>query len=213
MSGSNFFGELRRMARTSGAVGGMLWASIPAFLRTRFNTNEILVSLMLVYVANFLLSWLVHEPWRDPEGLNFPQSRQFTETALYPMLIEGTRLNFGFLISLAAVAAGYVFLNRSFMGFQMRVAGLADAAAKYAGFSARRMVWLGLLIGGALLFSTVGRKVELGSLEADLARLHLVLGRGDRHHRAQQVVRQQVRPDLLLDHLGALAAQDVHLHR
>ncbi|TMG89809.1 MAG: ABC transporter permease, partial [Betaproteobacteria bacterium] len=80
----------------AGAVGGMLWASIPAFLRTRFNTNEILVSLMLVYVANLLLSWLVHEPWRDPEGLNFPQSRQFTETALYPMLIEGTRLNFGF---------------------------------------------------------------------------------------------------------------------
>ena len=133
----------------AGAVGGMLWASIPAFLRTRFNTNEILVSLMLVYVANLLLSWLVHEPWRDPEGLNFPQSRQFTETALYPMLIEGTRLNFGFLISLAAIAAGYVFLNRSFMGFQMRVAGLADAAAKYAGFSARRMIWLGLLIGGA----------------------------------------------------------------
>jgi general nucleoside transport system permease protein len=133
----------------AGAVGGMLWASIPAFLRTRFNTNEILVSLMLVYVANLLLSWLVHEPWRDPEGLNFPQSKQFTETALYPMLIEGTRLNFGFLISLAAIAAGYVFLNRSFMGFQMRVAGLADAAARYAGFSARRMIWLGLLIGGA----------------------------------------------------------------
>jgi general nucleoside transport system permease protein len=65
------------------------------------------------------------------------------------MLIEGTRLNVGFLISLAAIAAGYVFLNRSFMGFQMRVAGLADAAAKYAGFSARRMIWLGLLIGGA----------------------------------------------------------------
>ena len=68
----------------AGAVGGMLWASIPAFLRSRFNTNEILVSLMLVYVANLLLSWLVHEPWRDPEGLNFPQSKQFTESALYP---------------------------------------------------------------------------------------------------------------------------------
>src|SRR2546428_4245095 len=132
----------------AGAVGGMLWASIPAFLRTRFNTNEILVSLMLVYVANLLLSWLVHEPWRDPEGLNFPQSKQFTESALYPMLIEGTRLNFGFLISLAAIAAGYVFLNRSFMGFQIRVAGLAGAAAKYAGFNAHRMGWGGVLGGG-----------------------------------------------------------------
>src|SRR5437762_5288341 len=133
----------------AGAVGGMLWASIPAFLRTRFNTNEILVSLMLVYVANLLLSWLVHEPWRDPEGLNFPQSRQFTETALYPMLIEGTRLNLGFLIALASVAFGYVLLNRSFLGFQLRVAGLAGDAAKYAGFNANRMVWLGMLVGGA----------------------------------------------------------------
>jgi len=127
----------------------MLWAAIPALLRTRFNANEILVSLMLVYVANLLLSWLVHEPWRDPEGFNFPQSRQFTEAALYPVLIPGTRLHVGFLISLAAVGAGYVFLNRSFVGFQMRVAGLADAAAKYAGFNANRMIWLGLLLGGA----------------------------------------------------------------
>ena len=133
----------------AGALGGMLWAAIPALLRTRFNTNEILVSLMLVYVANLLLSWLVHEPWRDPEGFNFPQSKQFTEAALYPVLIPGTRLNVGFLISLAAIGLGYVFLNRSFLGFQMRVAGLADAAARYAGFNANRMIWLGLLLGGA----------------------------------------------------------------
>jgi len=133
----------------AGAVGGMLWAAIPAFLRVRFNTNEILVSLMLVYVASFLLSWLVHEPWRDPEGFNFPQSKQFTDSALYPILIEGTRLNVGFLIALVAVALGYVFLNRSFLGFQLQVAGLAGAAAKYAGFRASRMVWLGMLVGGA----------------------------------------------------------------
>ena len=133
----------------AGAAGGMLWAAIPAFLRTRFNTNEILVSLMLVYVASLLLSWLVHEPWRDPEGFNFPQTKQFTEGALYPILVDGTRLNLGFLVALAAVAAGYVFLNRSFLGFQLRVAGLAPDAARYAGFNANRMVWLGLLIGGA----------------------------------------------------------------
>jgi general nucleoside transport system permease protein len=133
----------------AGAVGGMLWAAIPALLRTRFNTNEILVSLMLVYVASLLLSWLVHEPWRDPEGFNFPQTKQFSESALYPVLIEGTRLHLGILIALAAVALGYVFLNRSFLGYQLQVAGLADAAAKYAGFNAKRMVWLGMLIGGA----------------------------------------------------------------
>jgi simple sugar transport system permease protein len=133
----------------AGIVGGMLWAAIPALLRTRFNASEILTSLMLVYVASLLLSYLVHGPWRDPEGFNFPQSRQFTATALYPLMVEGTRLNASFLLSLAAVAAGYTFLNRSFLGFQMQVAGQADAAARYAGFSARRMVWLGMLIGGA----------------------------------------------------------------
>jgi simple sugar transport system permease protein len=133
----------------AGALGGMLWAAIPALLRTRFNTNEILVSLMLVYVASLLLSWLVHGPWRDPEGFNFPQTKQFSETALYPMLVEGTRLNLGFAAALAAIALGYLFLNRSFLGFQLRVAGLAPDAAKYAGFNASRMVWLGMLVGGA----------------------------------------------------------------
>jgi len=137
------------MMFVAGALGGMAWAAIPALLRTRFNTNEILVSLMLVYVASLLLSWLVHEPWRDPEGFNFPQSKQFTEGALYPILLDGTRLNLGFPVALAAIAAGYVFLNRSFLGFQLRVAGLAPDAARYAGFNANRMVWLGMLISGA----------------------------------------------------------------
>jgi ABC-type uncharacterized transport system permease subunit len=132
----------------AGMVGGMLWAAIPALLRTRFNTNEILVSLMLVYVAGLLLNWLVHEPWRDPDGFNFPQSRMFIDAALYPLLIEGTRLNAGFLVSLAAVALGYILLNRSFLGYQMRVGGLAEAAARYAGFKARRIVWTGMLLGG-----------------------------------------------------------------
>lgn len=132
----------------AGLAGGLAWAAIPAFLRTRFNTNEILVSLMLVYVANLLLSWLVHGPWQDPEGFNFPQSRMFGEAALYPMLLEGTRLNMGLLVALLAVAAAQVLLARSFVGYQMRVAGLAPAAASYAGFGARRMVWLGMLLGG-----------------------------------------------------------------
>jgi ABC-type uncharacterized transport system permease subunit len=132
----------------AGMAGGMAWAAIPALLRTRFNTSEILVSLMLVYVAGLLLSWLVHEPWKDPDGFNFPQSRMFSDWALYPVLIEGTRLNAGFLVSLAAVAAGYVLLNRSFVGYQMRVGGLAADAARYAGFKARRMIWLGMLLGG-----------------------------------------------------------------
>lgn len=133
----------------AGAAGGMAWAAIPALLRTRFNANEILVSLMLTYVAQLLLSYLVLGPWRDPQGFNFPQSQPFSDAALYPILIEGTRLNASVLVALGAVAAGWVFLHKSFVGYQMRVTGLADAAARYAGFSARRTIWIGMLAGGA----------------------------------------------------------------
>ena len=133
----------------AGALGGMAWAAIPAFLRTRFNANEILTSLMLTYVAGLLLSYLVHEPWRDPEGYNFPQSRMFADAALFPVLFEGLRLNASVFLSLAGVLAGWLLMNRSFVGYQMRVAGLAPAAARYAGFSASRTVWIGMLAGGA----------------------------------------------------------------
>jgi simple sugar transport system permease protein len=134
----------------AGAAGGMAWAAIPAWLKTRFNANEILVSLMLVYVATLFLSLLVHGPWRDPEGFNFPQSKMFSDAALLPNLLPETRLNVGFLFALAAVALAWLFMRKSLTGFQMRVAGLAPAAANYAGISARRTVWLGLLIGGAM---------------------------------------------------------------
>ncbi|MCL4801062.1 MAG: ABC transporter permease [Burkholderiales bacterium] len=133
----------------AGALGGMAWAAIPAFLKTRFNANEILTSLMLVYVAALLLSWVVHGPLRDPQGFNFPQSKEFHDAALYPLLLEGTRLNAGVFVAAAVVAAGWWFMERSFGGYTMRVAGLADAAARYAGFSARRTVWVGMLAGGA----------------------------------------------------------------
>ncbi len=133
-----------------GALGGALWASIAAVLKTRFNANEILVSLMLVYIAQLGVSWLVHGPWKDPQGFNFPQTRMFDEAALLPILIDGTRLNAAFLLALTALLAGYVFMQRSFPGFQMRVAGESEAAARYAGFSAKRTIWTGLLAGGAL---------------------------------------------------------------
>ncbi len=132
----------------AGAAGGALWAAIPAWLKTRFNASEILVSLMLVYVARLVVSWLVFGPWKDPEGFNFPQTRMFTEAALLPVLVEGTRLDLAFAFALAALVAGYVFMRKSFYGFQMLVVGEAAAAARYAGFDARRAAWVGLLTAG-----------------------------------------------------------------
>jgi general nucleoside transport system permease protein len=132
------------------AVGGMIWAAIPAFLRTRFYTSEILVTLMLTYVAGLLLSYLVHGPLRDPQGLNFPQSIMFGQSALFPLALEGTRLNASILIALAVTGLAWLFMERSFVGYQMLVGGLSPLAARYAGFSEKRAVWLGLLLGGAV---------------------------------------------------------------
>ena len=133
----------------AGAIGGGLWAAIPALLKTKFNANEILTSLMLVYIAQLGVSWLVFGPWRDPAGFNFPQTETFTDAALLPILIEGTRLNFAFLIALGVLAGGYVYMQKSYSGFKMRVAGESEAAARYAGFSAVGMIWMGLVAGGA----------------------------------------------------------------
>lgn len=132
----------------AGALGGALWAGIPALLKTRFNANEILVSLMLVYCAQLLLSYLVHGPWRDPHGFNFPQSKTFGEAALYTPWFEGLRLSASFAVALAGVALAWLFVAKRFGGFQMKVVGASEAAARYAGFSVTRAVWIGMLAGG-----------------------------------------------------------------
>jgi simple sugar transport system permease protein len=134
----------------AGVLGGMVWAGIVALLRDRFNASEILVSLMLVYVAELVLGWLVYGPWKDPNGYNFPQTVSFDAVTRIPKLIEGSRANIGVLIALVAVALSWVLLFRTYAGFQLQVGGLAPAAARYAGFSSRRMLWLALLLSGGL---------------------------------------------------------------
>lgn len=133
----------------AGMLGGMAWAFIPALLRHRFATNEILVSLMLTYVASALLSWLVHGPWRDPDGFNYPQTAIFPSYAMLPVLVEGYRVNVSIFITAAAVAAAWIFGERTFLGYKMRVGGDAPSAARYAGFGEGQSIWVGMLIGGA----------------------------------------------------------------
>ena len=134
----------------AGVLGGMLWAGIVAVLRDRFNASEILVSLMLVYVATMILSYLVSGPWKDPNGYNFPQTKTFEKVAQIPRLFDGTRVNIGLLIALFGVLGMWIYMFRTYMGFQLQVGGLAPAAAKYAGFSSRRALWTALLISGGM---------------------------------------------------------------
>jgi simple sugar transport system permease protein len=132
----------------AGVAGGMLWASLTALLRDRFNANEILVSLMLVYVAVQVLSYLVGGPWKDPMGFNFPQTKTFEAVTKIPRLLDGSRMSIGVLFALAGVAGLWVFLFRTRAGFSLQVGGLAPAAARYAGFSSRKALWTALLISG-----------------------------------------------------------------
>jgi simple sugar transport system permease protein len=134
----------------AGMLGGMVWAGVVAVLRDRFHTSEILVSLMLVYVADMLLSYLVYGPWKDPNGYNFPQSITFASTTQIPKLIAGYRTDIGVLVALALVGVFWVFVFRTYAGFQLQVGGLAPAAARYAGFSARRAMWTALLVSGGM---------------------------------------------------------------
>jgi general nucleoside transport system permease protein len=130
----------------AGIAGGAAWAAIPALLRTRFNANEILVSLMLTYVAVLLLSSLMHGALRDPDGLNFPESRLF-QTAL-PLIIPGSRAHAGFLVALATIAVAWLLMERHLIGFKVKVLGQAPRAARFGGFSDQRLIWFCFLLSG-----------------------------------------------------------------
>jgi len=134
----------------AGMLGGLLWAAVVALLRDRFNANEILVSLMLVYVAQQIVNALVFGPWKDPQGFNMPQTALFHASLHLPPLVERSRLHVGLVIALVLAVLATLFLFRSFRGFQLQVGGLAPAAARYAGFSSRAALWTALLLSGAL---------------------------------------------------------------
>jgi len=134
----------------AGTAGGMAWAAITAWLKDRFGTSEILVSLMLVYVAEQALSYLVFGPWRDPAGHNFPQTSLFADPASVPRLMSGSRANVGLLLGLALAGAFWVLLRRSHAGYAIEVGGLSPPAARYAGFSARAAIWTACLTSGGM---------------------------------------------------------------
>jgi simple sugar transport system permease protein len=156
-------------------LAGAAWAAVVAFLRDRWNANEILVSLMLVYVAEMLLGYLTYGPWKDPDGYNFPQTITFLPATQVPLLGAGHRAHVGLFVALAAALAAWLFLFRSYGGFQLAVSGQAPRAARYAGFSARRSLWTALLASGALSGLAGGLEVTgpLGQLTP-----HLPVGYG-----------------------------------
>ena len=154
----------------AGAIGGMIFAMIPAILKIYFNTNEILVSLMLVYVSKLLLDYLVVGPWSNPEGFNFPETRQFSDSARLPILFEGLRIHAGIFIALVSVFLAWVVLFKTYLGFQIKVSGLSLKTAKYAGFKGKTMILLVFMVSGAC-----AGLAGVGEISGPIGQLHRMI--------------------------------------
>ncbi|MGV8954454.1 MAG: ABC transporter permease [Cypionkella sp.] len=149
----------------AGVVFGALYALIPAVLKTRWDVNEILSSLMLTYVSYQILGYLVGGPWKDPNGRNFPATAPLSEGQTLPILFPGTTVHLGVLIALLLPFAFWLLMSRSVFGYQVRVVGSAPQAARYGGFDAKQTIWIAMLIGGGMA-GLAGALEFTGSLKA-----------------------------------------------
>jgi len=157
-------------------VGGMAWALIPGILKVRFNTNEILVSLMLTYVAALFIDWLVRGPWRDPQSFGFPLTKSYEEAALIvrvdlPGIGTLGQLHWGVLAALALAASAYFVMSRTLFGFQVKVVGDAPKAGSFSGFSAASTTIGVLCISGACagMAGMVEVSANMGQLQPEVS--------------------------------------------
>ncbi|MGN6489056.1 MAG: ABC transporter permease [Devosia sp.] len=134
----------------AGAAGGAAYAAIPAFLRVRFQVNEILTTLMLSYASVYLLNYLLAGPYKSPTSMGQPQTVLFSADQSLPYIIPGTIVQLNAPIALLVALVAWLIFSRSVFGFQIRVVGMAPHAARHGGFSANGTIWLALLISGGL---------------------------------------------------------------
>jgi len=155
----------------AGTLAGAAYAMIPAVLKVRLHVSEILTSLMLVYVAQLLLDYMVRGPLRDPAGYNFPQSVGFDAAARLPYLMEGETLHAGVLVAVLAVGLATVVLARTLFGFEVRVVGASPRAARFAGFSEARLTLVVFAISGgaAGLAGIVEVAGKIGQLQPEIS--------------------------------------------
>lgn len=153
----------------AGVIGGALYAYIPALLKTRYDVNEILSSLMLTYVSYQILGYLVGGPWKDPNGRNFPATAPLADNQTLPILVPGTTVHLGVAIAIILPFLFWILMSRSVFGFQIRVVGSAPHAARHGGFDAKQTVWAAMLISGAMAglagtleFTGMLHKIDLG---------------------------------------------------
>jgi simple sugar transport system permease protein len=153
-----------------GMIGGAAWALIAAGLKVIFGVSEILTSLMLVYVAEYLLDYLVRGPWRDPQGFNFPQTVTFDPAATMP-LIGDLSLHAGVIGAVVIVVAATFVVHWTLFGYRLRVTGAAPKAARFAGFVPGATTLAVFAISGALagLAGVIEVAASIGQLKPDIS--------------------------------------------
>ena len=159
-----------------GFLGGALWAFIPAILKTKLNVNEILVSLMLVYVAMLFIDFIVRGPLRDPMSFGFPLSKPYSDGALinkisFPGIGYLGQLHYGILFIILLIPLAWVFNNKTLAGFQINVLGSAPKAARFAGFSKERITMSVLLLSGGLagVAGVIEVSANIGQLQPEVS--------------------------------------------
>ena len=130
-------------------LGGALWASVPAILRAQVGVNEIITTLLLNYVAINIADYLLFGPWREASSFNFPITREFAESTAIPLIGE-TSVHYGIFFGLVIAGIIYLVLQKTKIGFQIRVIGDNFFAAQYSGFSTRKMIIVVLMISGGI---------------------------------------------------------------
>ncbi|HEY3249226.1 MAG TPA: ABC transporter permease [bacterium] len=141
-------GFLPTMALAAAAAGG-LWALLPAVLKLRLHTNEILTTLLLNYVAILFVAYFLYGPWKDPLTLNFPMTKRFPDAAQLPRFFD-TRLHWGFVLAVVLAVCFYILIERTRWGFAITVVGENPRAAAYAGIDVLRTVLIAAVISGGL---------------------------------------------------------------
>lgn len=131
-----------------GIVGGMIWGAIPGYLKATRDMNEIIVTILMNYIAIFIASYFVHGPFKE-EGWN-TQTPAVAETAELPLILAGTRLHAGVYLALLCVALVYILLFHTTLGYRIRMVGTNKDAARYAGIRTTTIMALAMALSGGL---------------------------------------------------------------
>jgi ABC-type uncharacterized transport system permease subunit len=132
-----------------GFLAGMAWAILPAFMKVRLKIDEVVTTLLLNYVAIYIVSAVLNGPWRDPVS-QWPQSPEIAASAIFPRLIPRSRLHLGFILAILIIIGLWFVLSRTAFGLKMRAVGYNLEAARFSGIHVNRVVMIVALISGGI---------------------------------------------------------------